>query len=140
MEVWRARAGHIGNQSTTSRAGSTRCAGFSPPSRQILIVPSGSNSTVPAPACLAARIVRATSAWVKRAAVRLMLSPAVAGLRNDGADNGLAALVDSYMLNRDFLLSTNAEPPVCFHSGAVGSNQFRGGRRQGLSGVLPLKG
>src|ERR1700680_2099765 len=66
MEVRRARAGDAWNQSTISRSGSTGCAAFSGPSRQILIVPSGSNSTAPAPACLAARIVRATSAWVKR--------------------------------------------------------------------------
>ena len=40
----------------------------------ILIVPSGSNSTAPAPACFAALIERATSACVNLAQVRLMVS------------------------------------------------------------------
>lgn len=40
--------------------------------RLILIEPSGRISTQPAPVCFAARIARATSAWVMRAAVLLI--------------------------------------------------------------------
>jgi hypothetical protein len=120
MEVRRARAGHAGNQSTTSRSGSTGCAGFSGPYKQILIVPSGSNSTVPAPACFAARIVRATSAWVKRAGVRLILSLDLMGSRIDRADDGLAAFVDMDVLDADVLIAATPLAPMRLDRGAVG--------------------
>jgi hypothetical protein len=114
MEVRWARAGHAWNQSTISRSGSTDFKGFSSPPRQILIVPSGSSSTTLAPACLAARIDRATSAWVKRAAVRLILSIDLMGSLIDHADDRLGAIVDMDVFNADVLFAANPQAPVGF--------------------------
>jgi hypothetical protein len=124
VKVRRARAGHAGNQSTTSRSGSTGGAGFSGPSKQILILPSGSSSTVPAPACFAARIDRATSAWVKRAGVRLILSIDLMGSRIDYADDSLAAFMDMNVFDPNVLVAATAQAPVSLDLGAKGPQQF----------------
>ena len=73
VKVRRPLAGHGGDQRTISRGGATVSCCFSPDSSglsSILIVPSGRIRTAPAPVCCAARIARATSAWVTRAGVR----------------------------------------------------------------------
>ena len=81
--------------------------------RKTGIGPFGLTSTPPALACLAARMVRATSAWVNRAGVRLIFSlcPVSSGIER--ANYRLAAVVDMDVLDTNVLVTATAQAPVC---------------------------
>ena len=74
MQVRRARAGHGGHHRTISTGSASEVSWAVDGAMRIMIVacPPMRTSTSDAPACFAARIARATSAWVMLAARRAM--------------------------------------------------------------------